>query len=85
VTDTWEGHAGSCAWQHATMAFLLFWRRGMTIANTHGLAFIGPESEWFWTGVSGLVLLVTFLAIDRQLRLQAGARLEQALRSTGDV
>jgi hypothetical protein len=38
--------------------------------NTDGMAFIGPGSEWFWTGVSGIVLAVTFIAIYRQLRLQ---------------
>jgi hypothetical protein len=43
----------------------------MKIINTHGLAFIGPGSEWFWTAMTGVVLLVTFLAIYRQLRLQA--------------
>src|SRR5437899_1325069 len=37
------------------------------------MAFIGPGSEWFWTAVSGVVLAVTFLAIYRQLRLQASS------------
>jgi hypothetical protein len=41
--------------------------------NTEGMAFIGPGSEWFWTAISGLVLAVTFIAIYRQLRLQASA------------
>jgi hypothetical protein len=43
----------------------------MKLINTDGLAFIGPGSEWFWTALSGVVLAVTFLAIYRQLRLQA--------------
>jgi hypothetical protein len=41
--------------------------------NTDGMAFIGPGSEWFWTAVSGIILVVTFIAIYRQLRLQANA------------
>jgi hypothetical protein len=41
--------------------------------NTDGMAFIGPGSEWFWTALSGIVLAVTFIAIYRQLRMQAGA------------
>jgi hypothetical protein len=39
--------------------------------NTEDLVFIGAGSEWFWTAVSGIVLAVTFIAIYRQLRLQA--------------
>jgi hypothetical protein len=34
---------------------------------------IGPGSEWFWTALSGMVTVVTLLAIYRQLRLQAHA------------
>ena len=45
----------------------------MKLINTDGLAFIGPGSELFWTAVSGLVLAGTFLAVYRQLRLQANA------------
>lgn len=43
----------------------------MTLINTDGMSFIGPGSEWFWTALTGLVLGLTFLAIYRQLRLQA--------------
>ena len=43
------------------------------LINTDGMAFIGPGSEWFWTALSGLILAVTFIAIYRQLRLQASA------------
>jgi hypothetical protein len=42
--------------------------------NTDGMAFIGPGSEWFWTALSGIILAVTFIAIYRQLRIQAGTR-----------
>jgi hypothetical protein len=45
----------------------------MTLINTDGMAFIGPGSEWFWTALTGIVLAVTFIAIARQLRLQAHA------------
>jgi len=43
------------------------------LINTDGLVFIGTGSEWFWTALSGMILVVTFLAIYRQLRLQANA------------
>lgn len=46
----------------------------MNFINTDGMAFIGPGSEWLWTTVSGIVLAVTFVAINRQLRLQASQR-----------
>jgi len=45
----------------------------MPLINTDGLTLIGPGSEWFWTAVSGLVLAGTFVALYRQLRLQANA------------
>jgi hypothetical protein len=45
----------------------------VTLINTNGMAFIGPGSEWFWTAVSGLILVVTFLAIYRQLRIARNA------------
>jgi hypothetical protein len=41
------------------------------LINTDEMVFIGPGSEWFWTAVSGIVLAITFIAIYRQLRLQA--------------
>lgn len=43
----------------------------MKFINTDGMSFIGPGSEWFWTALTGLVLGLTFIAIYRQLRLQA--------------
>jgi hypothetical protein len=43
------------------------------LINTDEMVLIGPGSEWFWTAVSGVVLAVTFIAIYRQLRLQASA------------
>jgi len=45
----------------------------MRILSADPIVFVGPGSEWFWTAVSGLVLAVTFLAIWRQLRVQASA------------
>lgn len=45
----------------------------MKLINTDGLVFIGPGSEWFWTAVSGIILIVTFIAIYRQLRMQGHA------------
>ena len=43
----------------------------MQLINTEGLVLIGPGSEWFWTALSGLVLAGTFIALYRQLRVQA--------------
>ena len=37
------------------------------------MTFVGPGSEWFWTALSGLVLVVTLLAIYRQLRIARNA------------
>jgi hypothetical protein len=39
------------------------------LINTDGMAFIGPGSEWLWTAISGVGLVVTFVAIYRQLRI----------------
>jgi len=41
------------------------------LINIEGLVLLGPGSEWFWSAVSGIVLAVTFVALYRQLRLQA--------------
>jgi hypothetical protein len=49
------------------------------LINTDGLTLIGPGSEWFWTAFSGIVLIITFVAIYRQLRMQAS---ETAIRRT---
>lgn len=53
----------------------------MKFINTDGMAFIGPGSEWFWTALSGIILAVTFIAIYRQLRLQAAAASVETLES----
>jgi hypothetical protein len=53
----------------------------MPLINTTGIALIGPGSEWFWTAVSGLILVVTFVAIYRQLRV---ARSAAAYEQVGD-
>jgi hypothetical protein len=44
------------------------------LINADGLVFLGPGSEWFWTAISGMTLVITFLAVYRQLRLQANAK-----------
>ena len=53
----------------------------MTLINTDGMTFIGPGSEWFWTALTGIVLAVTFIAISRQLRLQAHVSAVEQLES----
>jgi hypothetical protein len=51
------------------------------LINTDGMAFIGPGSEWFWTAVSGLILVVTFVAIYRQLRIMRNASAVEQLQA----
>jgi hypothetical protein len=46
---------------------------GVTIVNTKGMAFIGPGSEWFWAALQFTALLITFIAIYRQLRIARSA------------
>lgn len=53
----------------------------MKFINTDGLVFIGTGSEWFWTALSGMILVVTFLAIYRQLRMQGHATAIEQLES----
>jgi hypothetical protein len=53
----------------------------MKFINTDGLSLLGPGSEWFWTALSGVVLATTFLAIYRQLRLQASASAREQLNA----
>jgi len=45
------------------------------------MSFIGPGSEWFWTALTGLILAVTFIAIYRQLRVQASSRAFELLET----
>ena len=45
----------------------------MRIVNLDGMAIFGPGSEWLWTMVQFLALLMTGLAIFRQLRAQRRA------------
>jgi hypothetical protein len=45
----------------------------VNLVNLDGLTIIGPGSEWFWSAASGIVLAVTFVALYRQLRVQAAA------------
>jgi hypothetical protein len=51
---------------------------GVTLINTAGIAIFGPGSEWFWAMAQFLVLLITGLAIYRQLRAQGSANALQA-------
>lgn len=46
----------------------------MTLINTKGMAFIGPGSEWFWAALQFTALLITFIAIYRQLRVARSSR-----------
>ena len=38
---------------------------------------IGPESEWFWSAFSGLVVAMSLLALWRQLRLQTSQKIRE--------
>jgi len=46
----------------------------MTFINTNGMAFFGPGSEWFWAALQFTALLITFIAIYRQLRIGQSQR-----------
>jgi hypothetical protein len=45
----------------------------LTFINTNGMAFFGPGSEWFWAALQFTALLITFIAIYRQLRIARSA------------
>ena len=51
------------------------------LINTDGMAFIGPGSEWFWTALTAVVVAVTFIAIYRQLSVQAAANATARIES----
>jgi len=40
------------------------------IVSSQPIVLIGPGSEWLWSAISGLALIVTFVAIWRQLRAE---------------
>jgi hypothetical protein len=48
--------------------------------NTNGMAFLGPGSEWFWAALQFTALVITFIAIYRQLRI---ARSTSAVEQVG--
>ncbi len=45
----------------------------MQVVNVSGMALIGPGSEWLWAMLQALILLVSGIAIFRQLRTQGSA------------
>lgn len=45
----------------------------MPLVNTDGLVLVGPGSEWFWTMLQFIVVVVSLLGLYRQLRLQGNA------------
>jgi hypothetical protein len=47
--------------------------------NTNGLSLLGPGSEWFWTALSTVAVVVSLLAIYRQIRLQTDVKETQQL------
>ena len=50
----------------------------VTLINTNGMAFFGPGSEWFWAALQFTALLITFIAIYRQLRITRSAARRRA-------
>ena len=52
----------------------------MTLINIKGMAFFGPGSEWFWAALQFTALLITFVAIYRQLRITRSARAVEQVR-----
>lgn len=51
----------------------------MPLVNLQDLVIVGPGSEWFWVMAELLVLVLTGIAIFRQLRAQRSASLYQQL------
>lgn len=49
-----------------------------------GLVLIGPDSEWFWTAFSGIVVAVSLLAVFRQLRLQVSQKARDDVANMDD-
>jgi hypothetical protein len=50
----------------------------VNLVNTDGMAVIGPGSEWLWTMVSAIALVVTLVVLYRELVLRrADASIEQ--------
>jgi len=47
--------------------------------NTNGMSLLGPGSEWFWTALSTVAVVVSLLAIYRQIRLQTDVKETQQL------
>lgn len=47
--------------------------------NSDGITLVGSGSEWFWSALTGAVTAVTFVAIWKQLRLQAAAAAREQL------
>ncbi len=45
----------------------------MQVVNVTGMALVGPGSEWLWAMLQALILLVSGIAIFRQLRTQGSA------------
>lgn len=56
---------------------------GMTFINTDGLTFLGPGSEWFWTAVSAVAVVVTLVAIYRAIAHPAERQGGAAVRCRG--
>jgi hypothetical protein len=46
-----------------------------------GLVLVGPESEWFWTAFSGILVAFSLFAVFRQLRLQTGQKMRDDIAS----
>lgn len=53
----------------------------MKLISSGEIVLIGPGSEWFWTALQFVVVVVTLLAIYRQLRAQGAANAVQRMES----
>jgi hypothetical protein len=53
----------------------------MGLINTNGLVLIGPGSEWFWSMLQLVVVVVSLAALYRQLRAQGSANAVQRMDS----
>ena len=57
----------------------------MPLINTNGLVLAGPGSEWFWSAAQFVAVVVSLIAIYRQIRAQGAANFMQRVETLNEV
>jgi hypothetical protein len=55
------------------------WGVAVTWTDPNGSSLLGPSSEWLWTALSTVAVIVSLIAIFRELKLQTGLKDSQQL------